>query len=199
MTGLTTRRDELQLFGEGVLPRAVLSSGRTEEEIYAFAEMNGLVLCMAEGWTRQLYFGKAEKLWLDELGFDRDVYRRLGEPDASFVQRLQVAADAVTPVAILAQVQALLTAAGVTSTPVQAIECARDCAYMGTTGLDSIQSFFADGTLGDNGDRMTVQSGCPNSFVVTIPVGDDGYVSAVYDLVRSKKAFGIAHYVEVQV
>lgn len=201
----TLRRDEIREFGREALPRYVTAGGRPEEEIEAHAEMVALGLCMAEGWIRQLYIGDAEGEWLDELGFDRAVYRRGGEGDPSYRTRLGTAEDAVTPPAVLGAVADMLASAGATSSPVQAVELMCDSAFFGdhsVAGGVSVQSYFGDGSGSGatNGDRMTHQDGCPHAFVVLLPAGTSALLQATaFDVVRIKKAFGFAHFIEVQV
>jgi hypothetical protein len=191
--------DDVLAHAENSLLRYWSKADRPKEELRAMIDQ---IVVGAGGvsahWLRMAYIEHAERGWLELHAKDHGVAKQTDETDSQLQQRLRIPTDVVTRPALLAGVQLILANAGVAGTATM-IELSRDpeAAWIGsTTGL-SIVSYIG---LAPSGPMPTARIWHKNSFIVVLPAGTPAsVVASVQDYLRSSKAGGIRHSVEVAV
>lgn len=135
------------------------------------------------------YYGNAGDEWIDEHLKDANTRRQVGEDNDSAVARLRSVADAVTRPAILAAVNELLAAAGVT----------------GEAGMHEIWQQGSYYQIVGGWRQMYWGRGYrfghlePGLVVVVLPYGTPPELAAAADeLVRQTKAGGFHHIIETR-
>jgi hypothetical protein len=182
-----TRYENLLAHGASAVPGYFRSTERAREDLHAGAAAMLLVDATANQWLRMTEIGHATGVWLDAHARDRGVRRQAGEGDDELRVRLRTIDDAVTPPALLAIANAVLSAAGVVGSA-EIVELPLDGAFMGT-------STAAIRCCMDRGRRMFL-TGKP-LIIVVLPAGTPApVVAAVSDAIRLAKAGGVFHLVE---
>lgn len=158
--------DEQELFdiGRDNLPEWYASDSRANEFLGAAAKITGSARAIASRWLREatlLTLASAdvdEPDFLDQHARDRGTSRQSGESDEALVKRLRTVEDALTRPFLLAQVQAMMTAAGFAGTPVM-VELPRDAAFFGRYLADGGEGAYTCTALGSNRMSFTLPAG----------------------------------------
>lgn len=130
---LTSEEQKLLEFALGMLPAWVR---RNDEFLYGAAKMFGSVRTLIEYLFGQTLIGTAvgpgvdTPDWLNQHARDRGTTRADGEDDVTLRARLKQYPDAITRAALLAAVDAVLEANGITTDSAM-LELPRDAAYIG--------------------------------------------------------------------
>lgn len=156
---------------------------RAGEELDAFLVQFWPLVTLEEDWDRHSFLKYARRKWLDLLAREQGSERQANETDAMLLERLYRVEDAVTKPSILAAVKRIMTAAGAAGDPVM-VEVRRDRGYFNRS------AFFS------RGYRMGSMR--PSAIIVILPPGTSEAVRAsAYEAVRTRKAGGFFHDVEV--
>jgi hypothetical protein len=181
----------------GSLPRSFFSRARAQEVLHAIADVYATVMAQGLDWVRMTYIQHADGAWLRQHGRDRGIYQQSGEAESEFRDRIRSPEDLITPVAILAIADRLLTSAGVAGSA-RLVELPRD-AYFDPEPTATIAE--AEGYGFDHGnpeDYGYLSPAVSSAFIVILSAGaSSATVSAISDAVRVAKAGGIIHSVEV--
>lgn len=172
------------------LPRFLFQLSTAPQDVLgAYAKMYGSFDDQLQEWLTQAYIKTSSDIWLDQHARDYGTTRRDGESDPELRVRLGQSKNVVVGRLLLAQVNAILAAAGISGTA-SMVELRRDEAYMQDDTAGHSQAFF------DRGYRMGA-SPQPYSFIVILPYPTDATTAAaVYEYLRQAKAAGFRHYVE---
>jgi hypothetical protein len=139
-------------------------------------------------WLTQAYIKSSTGIWLDQHARDYGTTRRASEADAALRARLGQSANVVVARLLLAQVNAILDAAGYGEA--ELIELRRDKAFMSDATTGGTRAFHS------RGYRMS-SAGRPYTFIVILPFPTDAATAeAVSEYLRQAKAAGFRHVVE---
>lgn len=127
---LTAAEQELYDLAKAQLPRWFFADPANQEMVAGYAKMFAKVRTTAGGWADATYITRAGAPWLDEHARDRGTRRQTNESDAALAARLRTIDDAVSPNALLDAVNAILVAAGIT-TSAALVELRPDRAFFG--------------------------------------------------------------------
>jgi hypothetical protein len=123
-------------FAKASLPRWFTAHARVEEELGGFVKIFNRARAQVVFWASQMYIGNAvgpvsgEPDWLEQHARDRGTSRQDGETDVNLRLRLRNREDALTRSALLALINSMLDAAGITSNDYGLVELRRDRAFM---------------------------------------------------------------------
>jgi hypothetical protein len=170
------------------LPK-ILTTPQVEMLAAAAREM-ALAKAQISKWQAETFIKQADGIWLDQAAVDRATRRQNGESDAVLANRLPIPPDVVTYPALLAGIQAILNAAGVTSPLGALVELRAGAARMGTHGTATSVSFF------NRGYRMEERQ---STLIVILPYTTPASVAeAVSEFMRLNKAGGIVVFIETR-
>lgn len=107
-------------------------SSKSAQELWG-AVVKSMIVAQrqVEDWNLATFILSATGAWLNAHARDRGTFRQFNESDAALASRLRTYDDAVTVPAVLAAVQAVLTAEGVTSPPPAMVELRQSKAFFG--------------------------------------------------------------------
>jgi hypothetical protein len=195
MSALDTEELKLYEHAKGVLPKAIFEGGDESdvEFLHAFVKIFQPVKDQMDEWFAKTYISAADGQWLDAHAKDRGTFRQDGELDADLRARIKTIEDTVTKPALLALVNEILAAAGVSGGAAM-VELRRNRAWFRTDATTSRKDTYLS-----RGYRLT-DSGAPSGIILILPYGTSaGTANAVYEAIRSYKAGGFKHYVERRV
>lgn len=174
--------DDLLAIARAALPRFLFQPG-TPEVLTSAAVVLARVGQYVDERYLQTLITKSTGIWVDSHLADRGLVRLANESDEAARQRARQISDAVTPVAILAAVNAVLVAAGVTGTSAL-VELRRDRARVN-------RSYAGRGFRAGPAE--------PSWIIVMLPYGTSADVAAgISELVRVYRAGGFPHLIEVR-
>jgi hypothetical protein len=118
---LDAEEQELFDFAVAALPKWFTSEERNREELAGFAKIFGSALAMVRYWFGQTLISTAQGPlsglpdWLNQHAIDHATRRQAAESDPALRERLHNTPDAVVRAALLAAVNAILAADGITA------------------------------------------------------------------------------------
>lgn len=183
----TVDEKELYSFGVGAIPKFLFAKPRAEEVMGAFVKIFDAARQSIDDLFEQTYVLNATgagAAYLDQHAWERVGSRAEGETNAALRERIRNVADALTPVAILAAVQAILDEDGPTSPLAAMVELPSGAGYCQSlyapSYVDDFDWFNKVGVLASNGvlSRAAGGSGWNAAGAVSakeIPWGNDGY------------------------
>lgn len=183
MSTLNTGEQNLYDTAQAASPRFLFDDDSPHELTAAFAKIFYAGWVQGDYWVDQVFILKAVKEFLDQLAKDKGTRRQENETDVSLASRLRSYEDALTKTAILALVNAMLLAAGVSGTA-KMVETRADGAY-----FNRLRNF-------SRGDRMITK--LLNEIIVILPYGtDSALANSILTAVNQVKAAGVVAKVEV--
>lgn len=161
-------------------------------QLRAAAEVLGTVWDHVKARIASTYVLGATSEWLEVHASDRGTRRQGTEGDASLQDRIRFAEDAVTPIALLAQVNRVLAAAGIAGAA-HILELRQKRRLY----LHSAGSSLSRGL--SRGWRLSATGPAGNKIIIVLPYGTTAAAqAAATEAVRRYRAGGVGVIVEVR-